>query len=590
MRASPPQGQGMAIYKRLLGYSLKQWPLMLIAIIGMLIAAVTEAGFAALMKPLLDGSFVERDPAVTRLVAGLMLFIFFARGMASFATSYLMAKVGWSVVKQLRTALFNKYLHLPTSTFDAGSSGQLLSRIIYNTEQVASAATSSMTVLVRDSATVIVLLGWMLYLNWKLTLGFLVIAPLVTLIVIYITKRFRKISRRIQNSMGDVAHVAEEMIEGHRVVKVFGGQDYEQARFEQANENNRKLNLKMVVTKSAGTPIVQIFVAFVLVGIILYASNPRFSDTITVGTFMSFMAAMMMLLAPIKRLTDVNAPIQKGIAAGEDIFSMLDETEEQDTGSIHIDNAEGKLEYKDVNFRYNNELEYILKAINFTVNPGETVALVGRSGSGKSTLVNLLPRLYDVTEGEILLDDISIDRIHLRDLRDQIAYVGQDVILFNDTVRNNIAYGRLQNATDAEIEKAAKAAHAWEFIQAMPEGLNTEVGENGVLLSGGQRQRLAIARALLKDSPILILDEATASLDTEAERHIQAALENLSRNRTTLVIAHRLSTVENADCILVMQDGEIIERGDHKTLLAKKGQYAKLYEMQFSDTSSEEKA
>jgi len=269
---------------------------------------------------------------------------------------------------------------------------------------------------------------------------------------------------------------------------------------------------------------------------------------------------------------------------------MLDETEEQDTGSIHIDNAEGKLEYKDVNFRYNNELEYILKAINFTVNPGETVALVGRSGSGKSTLVNLLPRLYDVTEGEILLDDISIDRIHLRDLRDQIAYVGQDVILFNDTVRNNIAYGRLQNATDAEIEKAAKAAHAWEFIQAMPEGLNTEVGENGVLLSGGQRQRLAIARALLKDSPILILDEATASLDTEAERHIQAALENLSRNRTTLVIAHRLSTVENADCILVMQDGEIIERGDHKTLLAKKGQYAKLYEMQFSDTSSEEKA
>lgn len=579
----------MAIYKRLLGYSLKQWPLMLIAIIGMLVAAVTEAGFAALMKPLLDGSFVERDPAVTRLVAGLMLFIFFARGIASFVTSYLMAKIGWSVVKQLRTALFSKYLHLPTSTFDAASSGQLLSRVIYNTEQVASAATSSMTVLVRDSATVLVLLGWMLYLNWKMTLGFLVIAPLVTLIVVYITKRFRKISRRIQNSMGDVAHVAEEMIEGHRVVKVFGGQDYEQARFEQANENNRKLNLKMVVTKSAGTPIVQVFVAFVLVGIILYASSPRFSDTITVGTFMSFMAAMMMLLAPIKRLTDVNAPIQKGIAAGEDIFSMLDEEEEQDSGSIHLDNAEGKLEYKDIYFRYNNKLGDILKVINFTVNPGETVALVGRSGSGKSTLVNLLPRLYDISDGKILLDDISIDRIHLRDLRDQIAYVGQDVTLFNDSVRNNIAYGRLQNATDADIEKAAKSAHAWEFIQAMPEGLDTEIGENGVLLSGGQRQRLAIARALLKNSPILILDEATASLDTEAERHIQAALENLSRDRTTLVIAHRLSTVENADCILVMQDGEIIERGNHKTLLAKKGQYAKLYDLQFSDASSEER-
>ncbi len=578
--------QGLIVYRRLLGYSLKQWPLMLLAVLGMLVAAATEPAFAALMKPLLDGSFVARDAETTRIVAILLLVVFIARGVASFVTSYFMAKIGWEVVKQLRGALFRKYLHLPTSMFDMASSGQLLSRITYNTEQVAAAATTSLTLLIRDSLTVIGLLGWMLYLDWRMTLGFLLIAPVVTLIVAWITRRFRRISRRIQNSMGDVAHVAEEMIEGHRVVKVFGGQEYEQRHFEQANENNRLLNLKMVITRSAGTPIVQFFVALVLVGIILYASRPEFQDTITVGTFMSFMTAMMMLLAPIKRLTDVNATIQRGIAAGEDIFSVLDEEEERDSGTIHLERARGKVEYKDVYFKYNNKMEYILKGISFVAEPGETIALVGRSGSGKSTLVNLLPRLYDATKGEILLDDLPIDQIHLRDLRDQIAYVGQEVILFNDSIRNNIAYGRLQSASDEEVKAAAKAAHAWDFIQTMPEGMDTQVGENGVLLSGGQRQRLAIARALLKDAPILILDEATASLDTEAERHIQDALENLSRDRTTLVIAHRLSTVENADCILVLQDGEIIERGDHKTLLAKKGQYAKLYAMQFHESKA----
>ncbi len=571
------------IYKRLLGYTARHKGFLVIAVLAMIVSALTEPAFALLMKPLLNGSFVDQDASVTRWVAASLLFIFILRGISTFITSYYMAKIGWSVIKALRLELFSRYLSMPTAFFDHASSGQLISRITYNTEQVANAASDSLTQLIRDSLTVIGLLTVMIYLSWQMTLGFLFVAPLVTAIVVYVTRRFRSISRRIQGSMGDVTHITEEMVHGHRIIKVFNGQEYEQSHFEAANEKNRMLNLKMVVTKSASTPIVQAILGIVLVAIILFATSPSMKAHIDVGTFMSFMSAMMMLMAPVKRLTDVNATIQRGIAAGESIFAVLDSEQEQDTGTVSMETSNGQLIFDQVSFSYTGSEKRVLKDISFSAEKGQTIALVGMSGSGKSSLVNLLPRLYQVTEGRILLDGISIDDIKLTDLRNQIAYVGQEVTLFNDTVRNNIAYGRMQESSDEEIIEAAQSANAWEFIKDMPAGLDTQVGEKGALLSGGQRQRIAIARALLKDAPLLILDEATASLDTESEKLIQKAIENLSRNRTTLVIAHRLKTIEHADKILVLENGEIIEQGNHSELIQKKGRYTSLHNIQFSD-------
>jgi subfamily B ATP-binding cassette protein MsbA len=401
-----------------------------------------------------------------------------------------------------------------------------------------------------------------------------------------VTKRFRKISKRIQQSMGHVTHVTQEMIEGNRVVKIFGGSEYEQAQFEKVNEHNRVQHIKLVVTRSAGTPIVQILVGMVLVGIIVVATQSQNQNQVSVGVFMSFMVAMMALLTPIRRLTNVNAVVQKGIVAGESIFAVLDAQGEQDIGSKTIERAQGELDFDHVSLTYQGGETSVLEDISFTVEAGKTVALVGRSGSGKSSLVNLLPRIYELNGGVITIDGIPINELTLLSLRNQIAYVGQHITLFNDSIRNNIAYGELRGSNDAAIIQAAKSANAWEFIEALPKGLDTQVGEKGLLLSGGQRQRLAIARALLKDAPILILDEATASLDSESERHIQTALELLSKNRTTLVIAHRLSTIENADTILVLDQGKIIEQGSHQTLLAKDAAYAHLYRMQFSSDSS----
>ncbi|MFN2349559.1 MAG: lipid A export permease/ATP-binding protein MsbA [Thioalkalivibrio sp.] len=587
MNREPEHYTGGEVYRRLLGYSFAHWPWLALSVVTMIVVAATETGFAALMRPLMDESFVARDPGAMKWVPLALLGIFAARGIAEFVANYSMKYVGRRVVKEVRTHLFNHLLGMPVRYYDSASSGQLISRLSYNVEQVAAAATDSISILIRDTLTVLGLLAWMFYLNWMLTLVVMIIAPLVGILVSQVTRRFRRISHRIQHNMGDVTQVTQEVIEGNRVVKIFGGEDYERQRFEAINENNRRLHMKMVLTHSIHMPLVQFFVAVALALIVWLATLEPIMDNITVGTFISFITAMLLLLTPIRRLTNVNAILQKGIAAGQSIFALLDAQLERDQGQMRIERARGDIQFKGVRFAYEEGKGDVLRDIHLHIRPGETVALVGRSGSGKTTLVNMLPRFYDPQAGEVLLDGANVNQYRLADLRNQVAYVGQHVTLFNDTIGRNIAYGSLGDVSEEDIVRAAEAAHAMEFIRRLPQGLETPVGDNGVMLSGGQRQRLAIARALLKDAPILILDEATSALDTEAERHIQAALENLIRNRTTLVIAHRLSTIERADRIVVMQDGEIAETGRHDELLAQNGIYARLHRLQFESDSVE---
>ncbi len=572
-----------SVYRRLLGYVRPYWWIFALALLGMAVDAGTQAGFAYLMKPLLDESFVKKNPDVILIVPPLIIVLFLARGIAAFLATYGMSVVGRHVIRDLRAQMFRQYLRLPTRYYDNASSGQMISRLTYNTEQVAQAATNAVTILVRDSLTIIALLGVMLYLSVTLTLTFLVVGPVIAGVVTYVSRRFRRISRRIQESMGDVTHVTEEVVEGNKVVKTFGGQDYEEAHFREANENNRKLNMKMMATNAASAPLVEFAGSIALAAIIFMATRPGLIAEMTPGTFVSFFSAMMLLLPALKKLTTVNAQIQKGIAAAESIFDLLDSETEADTGTRTLDRAEGELEFEDVSLVYEPSKGPVLSDISFRARPGSVTAIVGRSGSGKSSLVSLIPRFYEPDTGRILLDGTDIREFRLRDLRDQIGLVTQDITLFNDTVARNIAYGALGDAGVAEIERAAEAAHAMEFIRHMPEGLDTMVGENGVLLSGGQRQRIAIARALLKDAPILILDEATSSLDSESERMIQDALDDLMRERTTLVIAHRLSTVENADQVVVLKEGRIAEVGSHAELLSEDGHYRWLHRMQFRD-------
>jgi subfamily B ATP-binding cassette protein MsbA len=580
-----PSGQygAWSVYRRLLSYVRPYWWIFALALLGMAVDAGTQAGFAYLMKPLLDESFVKKNPDVIAIVPPLIVVIFLARGVAGFLATYGMAAVGRHVIRDLRSQMFRQYLSLPTRYYDNASSGQMISRLTYNTEQVAQAATNAVTILVRDSLTIIALLGVMLYLSVTLTLTFLVVGPVIAGVVTYVSRRFRRISRRIQDSMGDVTHVTEEVVEGNKVVKTFGGQDYEEAHFRHANENNRKLNMKMMATNAASAPLVEFAGSLALAAIVFMATRPELIAEMTPGTFVSFFSSMMLLLPAMKKLTTVNAQIQKGIAAAESIFELLDSETEADTGTHRLERAEGELEFQDVSLVYEPEKGPVLSDIGFRARPGTVTAIVGRSGSGKSSLVSLIPRFYEPDTGRILLDGTDIRDIRLRDLRDQIGLVTQDITLFNDTVARNIAYGGLGQASQAEIERAAEAAHAMEFIRHMPEGLDTMVGENGVLLSGGQRQRIAIARALLKDAPILILDEATSSLDSESERMIQDALDDLMRARTTLVIAHRLSTVENADQVVVLKEGRIAEVGSHAELLSGEGHYRWLHRMQFRD-------
>ncbi|MEK7321819.1 MAG: lipid A export permease/ATP-binding protein MsbA [Pseudomonadota bacterium] len=575
--------QARVIYARLLRYATPHWRMFVLAMLAMLVFAATNTGFAALMKPMIDGSFVDRDPTVIAMVPLLIIGLFVARGLANFGSSYCMSVVGREVIRDLRRAMFDQLLRLPTRYYDRTSSGELLSKFIYDVEQVNLAATNALANVVRDGFTIIGLLIWMAYINWQLTLVFIVVGPPIAIAIATVNRRFRRLNNRIQNSMADVTGISEEAIAGHRVVKIFGGHDYETARFNLINEANRKLNMKLAASSAGSVGIVELIAAIALAGIIYLATSPAVLDSITVGNFMSFVVAMMLLMPSIKRLTTVMPMVQRGVAAAESIFTLLDTEAEVDSGDQAMARARGEVSFEQVTFTYDVAKGEALRDIDLHIAAGQCVAYVGRSGGGKSTLVSLLPRLYDVQQGVIRLDGVDIRQLRLRDLRNQIAWVGQDVVLFNDTIARNIAYGALGDVSEEAIVRAAEAAHAMEFIRRLPEGLNTLVGENGVLLSGGQRQRLAIARALLKNAPILILDEATSALDNESERHIQAALAEVMRNRTTLVIAHRLSTVENADQIVVLDGGRVVEQGTHRELLARGGHYASLHKLQFHD-------
>ncbi|ASJ75008.1 Lipid A export ATP-binding/permease protein MsbA [Granulosicoccus antarcticus IMCC3135] len=568
-------------YKRLLAYVRPYRREFIIAVIGMVGYAVTDTAFAALMKPMLDGSFVEQDKRSILMVPLLIIGIFLVRGIAGFASTYYIAWIGWRVIKQLRSEIFEKYLTLPTSFYDRASSGELISRITFNSQMVANAASSSLTVMVRDTLTAIGLFGLMFYQSWQLSLAFLIIGPIIGVIVARVSRQFRSISRSIQGSMGDVSHVIQEAVEGARVIKIFGGQQEEMQSFELANESNRAFNMKETMVKAMNEPIVQLLVALALAVIVYIASSGDADDRISVGSFMSFITAMLLLFAPLKRMTSLNSQIQKGIAAGESLFAILDLESEHDHGTQKLEENIASIEYRNVHLRYQKDKPAVLSKIDLTIASGETVAFVGESGSGKTSLVNLLPRLYELESGAVLVNGASVEDYTLASLRSRIATVSQDVMLFNDTIASNIAYGSRDTIDEKTLHAACRAAHAHDFISRLPEGYDTMVGENGVMLSGGQKQRVAIARALLKNAPILILDEATSALDTESERKVQQGLDALMEGRTTLVIAHRLSTIEQATRIVVMDRGEIVEVGTHEELLARKSHYFKLHQLQF---------
>ncbi|MDH5175887.1 MAG: lipid A export permease/ATP-binding protein MsbA [Gammaproteobacteria bacterium] len=568
-------------YKRLLRYLRPHKGMFAVGVVGMTIFAATDAGWAAFVKFFLDGTFVEKDARMVWLVPVALIGLFLLRGIGDFMQTYCPGFVGRHIVKTLRGQIFDRYVHLPVSYFDTNPSGVLLSKLTYNTEQVATATTDSVTVFIRDTLTILGLIGYLLYLNPKLTLISLIVGPLIAMLIRKINLLFRRYSRRIQNSMGDVTRVAKEAIEAPRVVRVFNAQAYESRMFEEVAEHNRRSHMKLMMTKGMSNPIVQSLAAIALAGVLYLATVDAIAGRMTVGEFTSFIAALMLITAPLRRLVNVAGPLQQGIAAAQSIFEVLDTPPEDRGGEFRLPRANGDVEYRNVEFKYPTSAEPVLHGISFHARRGEKIAIVGRSGSGKSTLVGLLPRFYDATAGQVLVDGHDVREFALDALRSQVSLVSQDIVLFNDTIKSNIAFGF--PASDAEIVAAAEAARVTEFSAQLPQELETVVGDRGSLLSGGQRQRIAIARALLRNTPILILDEATSALDSELEHQIQEQLEALMANRTTLVIAHRLSTVEKADRILVMDAGRVVESGSHRELLARDGQYAVLHRLQFSD-------
>lgn len=570
-----------SVYLRLLRSAVSYWFSFVLGILGTILAVSTDCTLTYAIKPLLDNWSIGSEQWWFRWLALIIIVVLSLRGLSYFLSTYYLTRVGRNIVRDYRQRIFAHLLVLPASYYDKETSGKLLSTLLYNTEQVAVASTEALIIILQEGMFFIGLLVVMFLLSWQLTLMFLVTAPVVSMIIRYTSKRLRHLSSSVQGTMGNLTQIASEGIENYKVVRVFNGEENERQKFFTATHQNRQREMKVVATSSIGSALTQVITSLPIAAIIFIATKSSIYNTLSIATLGSFVAAMMRLLTPLRRLTKVNTEIQKGVAGAHSIFALLDEDQERDLGVKTITRTLGKIEYRNVSFSYPNSNKIILDDINFIAKPGQKIALVGSSGGGKSTLVSLLPRFYDVKSGVILVDDVNIQDYKLKDLRQQFAIVSQHLTLFNDTIANNIAYGLFADATEDKIIKAAEAAHIMDFVKYLPEGLNTLIGENGLLLSGGQRQRIAIARALLKDAPILILDEATSALDTESERYIQEALAILMKKRTTLVIAHRLSTIEHADKIIVIDHGKIIEVGNHDELLKLNGQYAKLYTMQF---------
>ena len=601
---------GFQTYLRLLRYVGRYWLAFLVSVLGLFMHSAAEIAFVDLLGYITDtvsamtsegqadsglpsagitasianlfisGSNLERGAIV---IPVFLIIISLVRGLGYLIGSYGLAYVSNFLVHALRIDILSKYLHLPSDFFNRSMSGHLVSVVTFNVQQVTEAGTRAIKTMLQQGSLVLGLLGYLFYVNWKLTLFFIAVMPLIAFLVSIVSKRFRLISKRIQSAMGDVTHVTQEVVNGHQEVRMFGGTDTELARMSEASHNNRKQNMKMAFTEGVSNPLVMIIVSLAFAAITAVMLSPTILASMTTGSFITFLVASGMLVKPIRQLTEVNSAIQRGIAASQSIFEVLDADSEIDTGTIELDSVKGGFEFRDINFSYNSD-KSVLEDINFEVKPGETIALVGSSGSGKSTLVNLIPRFYNLDQGSILLDGSNINAYFLSSLRQQIAIVSQRVTLFNGSVYSNISYGDLKDCSSEQVMAAAKMANADEFIKNLPQGYDTLIGDDGVMLSGGQRQRIAIARAILKDAPILILDEATSALDTDSERYIQAALESLIKNRTTFVIAHRLSTIEKADRILVMESGRIIEQGSHKDLLSLAGRYAQLYNQAFEST------
>jgi subfamily B ATP-binding cassette protein MsbA len=573
---------GRELYLRLLRHVRPYWRQFAGGLLTMVVLALTEPAVPILMKPMLDGSFVDKDPDVIFWSPILLILLFTIRGLMNFLSDVAFEWVSGKLVLDMRERMIECILTLPNSYFDAHSTGNIISKVTYNVEQVTSAATKVLTILVKDSIVVIGLLAYMLYLNWLLTLAILTTMPVVVVTVRFLAKRLRRLNLSLQETVGDLTHVLEESVRGQKVIKIFAGQVYEQRRFLRRANWVRRYNMKNKVAGSAHMPLVEFIGAMMIALLVYVGTHQTAAGSLTVGGFVSLMVAVGLLFSPLKRLTGINQPLQRGLAAAQTVFALVDEPPELDRGTRELERVEGRIRFDRVSFRYPNTEREVLHEVSFEVQPGTTVALVGHSGGGKTTIANLVPRFYLPSGGRILIDGVDIQELSLSGLRRHLSYVGQESILFDDTIAANIGYGIGGEVSPESLRKAARDAHALEFIEALPDGFETRIGESGVRLSGGQRQRLAIARALLKDAPILLLDEATSALDAESEQHVQAALREVTRNRTTLIIAHRLSTIQHADRILVIREGRIVEDGRHQALLAQQGEYFQLCRYQFN--------